>query len=37
MGKIGFVNLCHEDYIDDNVVMMANKAVQALQDNHIDI
>ncbi len=37
MGKIGFVNLCHEDYIDNNVTGMAAKAIQALREQNIDV
>ena len=37
MGRIGFVNLCHEDYIDHNVTKMAAAAIQSLRAQHVDI
>lgn len=37
MGKIGIVNLCHEDYIDKNVTGMADKAIQLLRAQNIDV
>jgi len=35
MGKIGFVNLCHEDYIDKNVTGMSDKAIQTLRARNV--
>ena len=37
MGKIGFVNICHEDYVDNVSINMAETAVKALAENGINI
>lgn len=37
MGKIGFLNICHEDYVDKTAVSMAEKAVENLESRGIEI
>jgi L-fucose isomerase-like protein len=37
MKKVGFVNLCHEDYIDDNVTGIADLAVKGLREHGIEV
>ena len=37
MGKIGFVNICHEDYIDQSVIRKAGLAIDALVKNGISV
>lgn len=37
MKKIGFVNLCHEDYMDKNVTGMADLAVEGLRGRGIEV
>jgi L-fucose isomerase-like protein len=37
MRKIGFVNVCHEDYLDDNAVRMAKLAADSLSARGLDI
>lgn len=37
MGEIGFVNLCHEDYIDKNVNVITDRAIQALTAQQINV
>jgi len=37
MQNIGFVTVCHEDYLDDNVKMMAGKAVTSLAEKGIAV
>ena len=34
---IGFINICHEDYVDDNAIQMARLSVDALRGHGIDI
>jgi L-fucose isomerase-like protein len=35
--RIGFINICHTDYLNNAVTQMAETAVQNLRDNDIDI
>ncbi|HHT65306.1 MAG: hypothetical protein ACOX25_03595 [Caldicoprobacterales bacterium] len=35
--KIGFINVCHTDYMGTAVTRMAEAAIQKLKDNHIDV
>lgn len=37
MGKIGFVNICHEDYIDKNVTGMAELAVKGIKQKGVEV
>lgn len=37
MAKIGFVNICHEDYISDAAVKMADKAVEGIKRSGIEV
>lgn len=37
MPKIGFVNICHEDYVCDAALMMADKAVEGIRDAGIEV
>ncbi len=37
MGKIGFINISHNDYITDSVLSMADKAVKTMREQGIDV
>lgn len=37
MSRIGFVSICHKDYLDKNTEMMALLAVESLRSNQIEV
>ena len=37
MQTIGFVNVCHEDYVDKNAIRMADLAVKNIREHRIDV
>jgi L-fucose isomerase-like protein len=37
MNKIGFVNICHEDYVDDNAIEIARMSVEALRAHGLNV